>query len=777
MPLVRAASRTIFTLGLFLLAVTSVRAQDSDVKKYVLDVRLEPAAHAATVRATLSVWNPTSAPKRTLQFRIGAKAEVRTVTLAGQTAQFEVADDKRFTNLKVVRVTLPGPIAGSSTADLVVEYRYVADGSVDGASIGPGETVLLPSSYWAPFLNTEFVQYGANTAPVTITVGAPEGEKAISGGAAAGTTFTQPLFGLPFLVVGDYDAPVTATAAGVALEAWTPGGSPAAARAGAERILGEAAKILAYYSQQLGPPPAVTFRVIASDRGAGYASPSVVVFGRRVFSRDVTDAETFELLADALARIWLDGASAVRGAAPGAAADQPRGVAIIRDALPRFLAVAAIGNRYGAPAERLAYERARIGLAQMGASGLATPLSVITPFQPNYRAVVVTRGLLTIRMIEREVGRDKFYASLRETLAAARTSGALTTAALRAALAKSAGRSLDPLYESWLDQANAPDLIVGVPQQEGAVWTSALRNLGTGDVSVEVAATTASGKRVVSRAALPSEGFGRVQFDVAEPIVAVEVDPDHVLFETDYANNARPARPSVVQLFNDAVGMVVRKEYAAAETKLRAALAEDGMDAVAHSWLARALLGQGRSAEAEKEANAALANEPVPSVALGWAHVVLGQVALSAGRHADAVASFRRATFEASDTPGLIAARQGLVEAERAGNQAPPVDESVRRFFAAFDSALSAGVNTAQAEQFIDSAALPSFVRGLVTNVARKWSSEVVRAEAVDRDEVLVDVRFTLTQGSDVSTSPALVRVRRVADGWRIVDVQLLGAQ
>jgi tetratricopeptide (TPR) repeat protein len=776
--LARIPSRLLLIFGLLLVATGTTQAQDTDVKKYTVDVQLDPAAHAATVRSTLAIWNPTSAPKRTLQFRIGVKAEVRSVTVGGQTAQFDVLDDKRNTDLKVVRVTFPTAIAGSATADLVVESRFVADGTPEGGTIGIGETVLLPSSHWVPFVNTEYVQYGANTSPFTITIGAISGEKALSGGTLAGSTFAQPLYGLPFLIAGEFDAPVTASASGVTLEAWIPAGAPASLRSGAERILAEAGKVLAYYSQQLGAPPATTFRVIASDRGAGFASPSGVVFGQRVFARDTTDAETFELLADGLARIWTDGGAAIRGAVPGASADQPKGVALVRDALPRFLAVLAMGNRYGADAERQAFERARIGLSQMGAIGLADPLSVLNPSRSSYRGVVVTRGLLTLRIIEREVGREKFLGSLRDTLAAARTSGALTAAALRATIAKASGNtSIESIYAAWLDQAVAPDLIVGIPQRDGAVWASALRNLGTGDIPVDVVATTASGKKLTSRTTVPSEGFGRVQFDTQEAITAVEVDPDHVIFETDYANNARPPHPPAVQAFNDGIGMVVRKDYAQAEAKLRLVLAENATDAVTRAWLARALLGQGKSADAEKEATAALGAEPVPTFALGWAHIVLGQIAQAAGRNADAMAHFRRAAVEAADTPALIAARQGLVETERTANQAPPVDESIRKFFASFDAALSAGVNTVQAEQFIDSGTLPGFIRGLVTSVARKWSTEVLRAEALDRDEVLIDARFTVTQGAESSASPALVRLRRVTDGWRIVDVQLLGGQ
>ena len=160
----------------------------------------------------------------------------------------------------------------------------------------------------------------------------------------------------------------------------------------------------------------------------------------------------------------------------------------------------------------------------------------------------------------------------------------------------------------------------------------------------------------------------------------------------------------------------------------------------------------------------------MPLDAAAWANDVLGQTALSANNPKEAVERFGRAASYAVEASSLKAARDGAIAAGAAG----ATDESIARFFADFDRAVSAGVNTAQAEQFVDAAALPDFVRGLVTSVARKWSTEVLRTEPTGRDEALVDTRFSVTAGGQTNVARALARVRRSGEAWRIVDVQIL---
>ena len=72
--------------------------------------------------------------------------------------------------------------------------------------------------------------------------------------------------------------------------------------------------------------------------------------------------------------------------------------------------------------------------------------------------------------------------------------------------------------------------------------------------------------------------------------------------------------------------------------------------------------------EAATEAEAAIKIEPPVGAALAWAYITLGQVAMAAGKPADAVQHLRRALVEAEEAPAQFASREALVQAERAAN-------------------------------------------------------------------------------------------------------------
>lgn len=769
-----ALARAAFACLVVFLFATVVLAQETDVRKYAVDVRLEPASHSAIIRTTLTVWNPTDAPKRNLQFRINGKSEIRSVTLGGQAATVDVREDRRLAGLEAVSVTLPAAIPGKATADLVIESKLTLAASTADARIGIGETVLLPSSIWFPMVSTPFVQYGANTAPFSVSIAGADGERALSGGVASGQTYTQSLYGLPFVISGPYGQPVTKASGAVSIEAWLPDGASPEIRAGAERLVADAERIVAYYSRVLGPAPAATFRIVASDAAAGFVSPSAVALGLRVLARPQTDAETFELLADSIARIWIDGGAAVRGATPGASANRPNGVGIVRDALPRYLAVLAAGDRYGASAEARAFDRARIALQRQRDASTSIQLSLLTPFDASYLGLITTKGPMVFRILEREIGRDKLLAAIAATVATARTSGSLTADNLRAAVSAAAGRDLGPIYRTWLDTAALPDLIVGIPQQANGAWTSALRNLGTGDVTVDVVATTESGKKLTVRVSVLSNGFAEARFDSPERVSSVQIDPDHIIPQAAYGNDSRPVLANADELFADGVTLFRKKDFAAAETELREATLADPLNDGAKAWLARALFELGRNADAEKAARDSVAVEPASLEALSWSNFVLGQIAIAANRPKDAISFLQRAIAFGNESSALRAAREAIVAARKSAGESVVPDENVLRYFADFDRTVSAGVNTQQAERLIDSHLLPDFVRGLVTSVARAWTTEVLYTESLGRDEVLADIRFTTGPATRRITATAVVRLRKLGGGMKLVDIQLL---
>ena len=98
------------------------------------------------------------------------------------------------------------------------------------------------------------------------------------------------------------------------------------------------------------------------------------------------------------------------------------------------------------------------------------------------------------RLVDRRLGHDNFINALRGLLQSGRTDpNGVNLAALRSVLVERGGAGLKLLVDQQLDQVIDTDLLVGVPQQRNGEWVSALRNLGSFDVSVPVVATTDRG--------------------------------------------------------------------------------------------------------------------------------------------------------------------------------------------------------------------------------------------------------------------------------------------
>jgi len=92
---------------------------------------------------------------------------------------------------------------------------------------------------------------------------------------------------------------------------------------------------------------------------------------------------------------------------------------------------------------------------------------------------------------------------------------------------------LKTLLDQQLDQVTELDLMVGIPQQRGGEWFSALRNLGSIDAATTVRATNASGEQFAVNVSVPARSFGEALFKTATGIVRVEIDPEKLYPQLD----------------------------------------------------------------------------------------------------------------------------------------------------------------------------------------------------------------------------------------------------
>ena len=772
-------------------------AQEVEVDRYNINARIDAAASAVDVKAALNISNLGQSPKAKIYLRLTRLAKVSSATVNGSTAQVETVEDRRVTTLNQIVITPASPIAAGAKATIELSYRIEAPESTASVHIYPGEVLLTPEALWFPMPSTMYTIYGPTTAPFTLTVSAasPAGSfRALSSGTlkvdGQNSTFEETLNSLPLVVAGTFDQPISVDHGGVKIETFVQPGiapvstdaKPADSRAITSRLGDEAGRVIDFLTATLGPPPAgSTFRIVSSVRAGNLTEPGIVVLNEQVFRRDTLGAGVIEVLADAIARMWIDGRMRLRGQEQRAAQENRTAVkahsaAFLRDSLPRYLAALYIEDRFGKDAARDLFGRMRSGYTPVALSGRDSELGVQTLLSPNYSAAVLSKGPLVYRLLADAAGRDKLIAAIK-SISAAGPAKVVTIEDLRAAVAKGSPPEVDKVFGLWIDSITEPDIIIGAPLPSDKAGTQRinLRNLGTGDVTVNVLAVTASGKQVRTSVTVPSENIATAEIATAEKITSVEADPDKLIIQTNYDNDAREGdfkatRPSAQTLLNESIAAFNRSQYPEAETKLKQAIGFDPRNAVLHSWLARTLMAQKKTEEAAAEATAVMKIEPPVSPALAWARITLGQVALSRNQAADAARQFRAARVETDEATAQFAAQEALIQAERAGGIAPKIDESVRAYISQLDAAIKQS-GSDKLFPFVVKNNLKRFVQGLTVTRPASWTTEILHAEQIDANRVVLDVGLKVkSEGKDQSGTAVFV-LSRAGSGWVLEDV------
>lgn len=786
-----------FVPAVFIIAVfaAGAAAQEVDVDRYNITARIDTAASSVDVRATLTISNLSQTPRARLVLRLTKLAKVTTATVNGASAQVDTTDDRRVNTLNQIGITPQASIEPGAKATVEVTYRIEAPESTPTIHIYPGEVMLAPESVWFPMPSTMFTMYGAATAPFTLTLSASSPAsnfRAYSSGTlkteGQNATFEQSLNSLPLVIAGSFDQPANFDHGGVKIEivtqpgivAVSPDSKPADARAIVAQLADEAGRIIDFLTRTLGPPPSgAAFRIISSVRAGNLTSPGALVLNEQIFRRGALNAGTIEILADAIARIWFDGRVRIRGqearsAQENRAATKPRSSAFLHDSLPRYLAALYFEDRFGADAARDLFARMRASYTPVAQAGRDSELGLQTLVLPNYTAAVFSKGPLVCRLLAETAGREKLMTAIKSVVSGSQTR-VVTIDDFRAALMKGTPET-EKIFQQWIDSLVEPDIIIGspLPSDKPGVQRINLRNLGTGDVNVTVLALTASGKRVTTPVTVPSENLATAEIPTAEKIVSVEVDPDKLIVQTNYDNDARDAdskttRPSAQTLFNESIAAFNKGQQAEAEAKLRQAVRIDGRNALLHAWLARTLAAQKKMDEAVSEATAAIKIDPPIGPAHAWARIALGQAALARNQAADASKQFRAAVVEADEGTAQVAAHEGLVDADRAG-AAQPADDSVRAFIAQLDTAIKLS-SSDKLFTLVVRNNLKRFVQGLTVSRPSSWNTEVLHVDRMDASRVMVDVALKVKSEGKDQAGTAVYILNRAAGGWQLEDV------
>ncbi|HYG82821.1 MAG TPA: tetratricopeptide repeat protein [Pyrinomonadaceae bacterium] len=757
----------LFLLFISLLYTLPAAAQDEptaawQVTRFDITTTVPANERALAARAQLAVRNVGRGPGSSLTLRISPKAEVKAASVGDATATFRAGEIRN--ELQLVRLTLPAAVAPGASVNVALDYRLPLSGNTGYAALSPAGSQFLPQpteplSHWYPAHSTAASPRGPDVAPVRLTINGAGGDTVISSGKASGSSFEQTLNGQPFFLTGSWDASEGAgDARGVT--AFIPKGAGDDARRRADELVALAAAARSYYASLLGPAPDVPVRLVAVRRGAGFSDGGTLLLDAAAFRRPKVDAMTALSIAESVARLWVGGVAPVRGDGGG----------VLREGLTRYLATLFLEKQFGR--EVADAERARERAAYATVARRDGPLARTSQLDPTYFNSTGNKGAMFWRLVERAMGQDALMAQLRAAIQ--RGAGGpegLTLASLRAVLAEQGGAGLKNLMDQSLDQPTDMDLMVGLPQQRGPQWAVALRNSGSVDASVTVAATTATGERLTAQATIPARNFGEATFTTPARLARVEVDPDKLYPQLDYSNDVAPrGNAQAEDPLTELTAKFARQDYAGAEASARELLAASPRMQEARIVLARSLLAQNKTDEAEREFRA-LVDERLPlPLALAWGNIGLAEIALRKGQSAEAARLFTNAVLTDAEYASTLAARLGRIRAEAAASASPAVDESAKTFITQLDAAIKSG-RKAELEALVTPGELTEFVAGIVGSQPEIWQTRVVRTEQLDANRLAADVQLTTKQLGRDASGTAVLFLARAGSGWKLDGV------
>ncbi len=728
------------------------------VNSFDLSVNVQQAERVLNVTSTLVASNIGGSAGRTFTVRLNSKAKISSITVNGGVTTFRPGQDPRG-DLQRAEVSLPTAANPGTTATLVINYTLPVESNSGLAAISPVGTQFLPLSFWYPMPNTPYTVRGADTAPFRLSVNISNVvSSGIEKSTGSATSFEQTLHGQPFFIQGNWDK-VDGTGDGKGISILLEKGASPEQRKQADTLITFTAAARSFFATSLGPAPDVPLRLVATRRGTGFSDTGTVLFDADTLRFPKIEAATALSIAETVARLWLGGQTPIRAEGSGT----------IRDGLVRFLATQFLEKQFGKDAVQSELLRERIGYAAVAQRD--SPLARANQLDSTYFGSVPNRGAMFWRLVDRRLGHDAFLGVLKSALQAGKNDqNGLTLSGLRTAILDRGGSAFKLLLDQQLDQVIDTDLLIGVPQQRNNEWVSAVRNLGSIDVTVSVAGVTERGETVMAETTIPARNFGEAVFKTPTKVVRAEIDPEKLYPQTDYGNDTVPRVRDLPDSLNQGALALGAQDFVKAEAVGREMMAAAPRLQDGRILLARALLGQNRIDDAEKLFRASL-DEPLPfSATLAWANIGLGEISIKRNQPAEAVRYFNQAVYASRDYPSSLAARAARIRAEAAANNAPPVDEAVRAFATQFSQAVVSG-----RKPDLDSKVVPGemvkFINASIGTEA--WDTRVIRTEQLSGDLIAADVNITARKLGKEGSGTAVFILTRMSGGLRLSAIEL----
>lgn len=706
--------------------------------KITANVPQNPGDRYLTVKAAIDMQNIGTGTGARMTLRINENAEVSAVQTNGSAATFSKGQEAVGSrNIQRIIVNVPS-VSPNAKVSVVVDYKLKVNENSGLNSISPVNSQFLPLSFWYPTPNSHYASRGADFAPFTLNVTAPN-ETVISSGTQSGTNFDQKLNAQPFFITGSWDKVETK---GVSV--FLPKGATDSEKQRANELAGLAAEASTFAASLLGTAQNVPLKIVAVRRGSGFSDAGVILLDNGAFRRQKVDANTALTIADAVTKIWLGNLKTVRGG----------GYGVIREGLSRYIATQFIEKQFGK--EAADNERFRQRSAYAAVAGNEAGYNQAAPLDPTYYSSVANKGAMIWRLLAQQLGQQPLFNAVK-------TQDSYTLQTLRNALPAPSA-----LFDDALVNTNELNLLVGLPQTAGGETKAALRNTGNFPVNVNIIATTDKGEKLNATATLQPKSFGEVAFKTASKIVRTEIDPEKYYPQTDFSDDVAPRE------FTDSNPLIAvkrafdKQDYAATEKSARLILQSQPSLDDARVWLGRALLAQNKNADAEKEFQAALNGKLPTQNTLGWANVGLGEIAAKSNQSAVSAKYFDEAIKADAEYGATLAARSARQKLGSAG----PSDESVRAFFSQFDKAASGG-RKADLDALVLAGETGKFASG-IGGQAEQWQTKLVRVDNIDANNAVAEVSLNIKLlNREPETGTAVFYLSKVQNNWRLSGVEI----
>ena len=712
------------------------------VQKYDINATLPSTDtdRSLTVRAKLDLKNISPRPASTLTLRISPNAVVSAITLNGGPAEFAKAEEKIGTaSLQRIAIRIPA-VASGAVVSAVVDYKLNVKDNSGLSALSPNGSQFLPLSYWYPTPNSWYFARGADYAPVRMQVNG--GQSLVASGAESAGTYDQKLLVQPFFISGSFEKQ---NFSGVDVFISRDAGAEEKKRA--VELAAFAAEAGTFFTGLMGRAAETPIRIVAVERGGGFSSGGTIFVDESVFRRGKTDSATAMSVAEAVAKLWFADSQQLSGDGNG----------LIREGLPRFFATQFIESKYGKGVADVERMRQRTGYSLV--SQRDAPLVQVAPLDDYYYTAVANKGAMIWRLLLRKAGPDEFYKQLKSSL----QDGSVTLAELRGAFPEH-----KDFLDSMFDKVTDTNLLIGLPQAGAGETKAALKNEGSTDATVNVAATLANGEKLTAPTTIRAGSFGEVSFRTPNKVVRVEIDSDKLYPQTNYSDDVAPRETTDNDLQLAVKRAFDKQDFAGAETAARVALREYPNFDDVRILYGRSLLGLNRNADAEREFRAALDEKlPTPRT-LAWGNLGLAEAAFRTNQTAQAL-KFAEEAIRADSEYGASLAARTLRNKISASSAVP---DDVKAFFTNFDRAA-----TSNRKSELDALAIPGeaarFVSG-ITGQATEWKTVPTHVDRLDPNTLLVETQTSVQLLSrQPESGMAVYRLAKTPSGWKLANVEI----